>query len=90
MNIRTLITELTQYNMDAEVSVLVDSKSLEFTINFDSAAGVAFSVTTEVTETTPCVVEEVHQPEEVNPRAALVGSNVSQGKGNWFSGTTWG
>ncbi len=41
----------------------------------------------ETTEQTP--VEQPAAP-EINPRAANVGSNVSQGKSNWFSGTSWG
>ena len=29
-------------------------------------------------------------PQDHNPRAAQVGNVVSQGKGNWFKGTSWG
>lgn len=45
---------------------------------------------------TTCNVEElIEQPAvpEAQPqhdRAARVGGNVTSGKGNWFSGTTWG
>ena len=29
-------------------------------------------------------------PQDHNPRAAQVGNVITQGKGNWFKGTTWG
>tara|TARA_A100001201_G_scaffold54321_4_gene52950 strand:+ start:1643 stop:2281 length:639 start_codon:yes stop_codon:yes gene_type:complete len=29
-------------------------------------------------------------PQDHNPRAAQVGNQVTQGKGNWFAGTSWG
>jgi hypothetical protein len=29
-------------------------------------------------------------PQDHNPRAAQVGNRVTQGKGNWFEGTSWG
>ena len=29
-------------------------------------------------------------PQDHNPRAAQVGNQVTQGKGNWFKGTSWG
>ena len=58
-----------------------------------------YSKTTEVEDTQVSVTfgagVPVHQPEpqpepqQVN-RGALVGSNVSSGKGNWFAGTSWG
>ena len=36
------------------------------------------------------VQDQVSTPVQENPRAARVGSNVTQGKGNWFTGTSWG
>jgi len=50
--------------------------------------------TTEPIVVTEPVVEAATVPEPVvethSPGAAHVGSNVSQGKGNWFAGTSWG
>lgn len=42
-------------------------------------------------EVTPPASEPITEPDPViNPNAAHVGPNTSQGKGNWFAGTTWG
>lgn len=102
MKIKSLIAELIQHdmdNVDPDIQILVDNKAYEYTFTFEKGLGdvpvASFSVTTSITDTTPVVVENAEpvtsSPEEViNPRAAHVGSNTSQGKGNWFAGTSWG
>jgi hypothetical protein len=103
MKVRDIITKLMQYNMDAEFRVFVNNNLIkDFGFSFGSTAGITESLSTDVNleidyrslekiETDP--VAEA-QSEAVNhtpsPRAANVGSNVTSGKGNWFTGTSWG
>lgn len=50
----------------------------------------ALSQTQETTQPLATQAPVAEQPNYVNPRAAHVGPNVSQGKSNWFAGTSWG
>jgi len=61
----------------------------------------SYNVVQEATTPQPVIEQVIMQEEapvqtentsqvEVNPRAAHVGPNTSSGKGNWFSGTSWG
>ena len=71
----------------------LDPITINFVVVTDSTASYVTDCITEnislTSNDTPVIIDNT-TPVQHNPRAAHVGPNVSQGKGNWFSGTTWG
>lgn len=106
MTVRDIVTQLMKYNMDADFRIFVNNSLVDkFGFSFGSTAGITESRSTDVNleieydeqlNSKPASEQLVEQstpaqPEVINnSRAAHVGSNVSQGKGNWFAGTSWG
>lgn len=106
MTVRDIITRLMSYNMDADFRIFVNNELIkDFGFSFGSTAGITESRSTDVnleivygealnikTGTIP-PEDTLPEPEPVtsNPsKGAHVGPNTSQGKGNWFAGTSWG
>ena len=100
MKIKDVKNILSIVDGEANLKVHVNDKDQPFSIQLSSDTNEVTLVVKLDNVEEQLLVEDIAEEQQLlplpeqqpqhNPRAAHVGPNVSQGKGNWFSGTTWG
>lgn len=92
MKVKDLIVLLAQYDMNADVVMTTADHHIHYleVDNTDTSLfNFRYNEIAAEPEITPAIVVQPERYQSVG-HGANVGPNVTSGKGNWFSGTTWG